>query len=123
MGGKGLGAKDPRVVLNQSKQGSGLNQIWRVLTADHPVLIGTVTDTLRRCGNPTCHCATKPSHLQPLLQFKKDGHYVCRFVRQENAEAIHQAAQLYRDWREAMREFQALQIEEKALRPTAIREI
>src|SRR5665213_1416973 len=86
------------------------DELLRILTADHPVLIGTVTDTLRRCGNPACHCAEKPSHLQTLLQFKKDGHYVCRFVRQENAQAVHQAAQLYRDWREAMRQFQALQI-------------
>ena len=36
-------------------------------------------------------------------------------MRLEDSEAIHKAVQLYRDWREAMREFQALQIEEREL--------
>ena len=101
------------------KQWVSLKDLWlrreellRILTASHPVLIGTITDTLRRCGNPTCHCAEKPSHLQTLLQFKKKGRYVCRYVRHDNADALRQAVQLYHNWRDALKEFQALQIQE-----------
>lgn len=100
-----------------------LKNLWKrkeellgILVADHPVLIGTVYDTLRRCGNPTCHCAQKPSHLQTLVHFKKpSGQHCCHFVRQEDADALRRAMDLYRQWRDAMREFQTLQTRERKL--------
>ncbi len=101
---------------------AALEDLWRrrkelleILLAQTPVLVGTVYDTLRKCGNPTCHCAEQPTHRQTLLLFKKAGHRRCRFVRQEDAEDLRQAAQRYRDWRKALREFQTLQTRERGL--------
>ena len=110
-----------------------LEDLWRrreellaILQADDPVLVGTVYDTLRRCGNPTCHCAGRPSHRQTLLIFTRAGHRHCRFVRQGEAEPLRRAAERYRAWRQAFREFHALQNRERVLlraeiRKTAIR--
>jgi hypothetical protein len=104
------------------KHRAALEDLWRrrkelldILLAQTPVLVGTVYDTLRKCGNPTCHCAEQPTHRQTLLLFKKAGHRRCRFVRQEDAEDLRQAAQRYRDWRKALREFQTLQNRERGL--------
>lgn len=101
---------------------SALEDLWRrrkelleILLAETPVLVGTVYDTLRKCGNPTCRCAERPTHLQTLLLFTKAGRRRCRFVRQEDADALRQAAQCYREWRKALRDFHTLQNRERGL--------
>lgn len=104
------------------KKRPALEDLWRrrkdlleILLEETPVLIGTVYDTLRKCGNPTCHCSERPTHRQTLLLFTKAGRRHCRFVRQEDAEALRQAAQRYRDWRKALRELHTLQNRERGL--------
>jgi len=99
-----------------------LEALWRrrkelleILLAETPVLVGSVYDTLRKCGNPTCHCAKRPTHRQTLLLFTKAGRRCCRFVRQEDAEQFRLAAQRYRDWRKALRELLTLQNRERGL--------
>jgi hypothetical protein len=104
------------------KKRARLEDLWRrrkelleILLEDTPVLIGTVYDTLRKCGNPTCRCAERPTHRQTLLLFTKAGRRHCRFVRQEDSETLRQAAQRYREWRKALREFHTLQNQERGL--------
>jgi hypothetical protein len=84
-------------------------ELLRILLADEQILVGSVYDTLRRCGNPACGCAKRPSHRQTLLVFTKAGRRVCRFVRQAEAASLHAAAERYRVCRRALREFQAIQ--------------
>src|SRR3990167_2330095 len=90
-------------------------ELLKLLLADEPVLLGTVYDTLRRCGNPTCRCVKEPTHLQTLLTFTQAGARKCRFVRQEDAPQLYQAAERYRAWKKALKEFQTLQNRETAL--------
>jgi len=104
------------------KRKRSLEDLWRrreelleLLLSDEAILVGTVYDTLRRCGNPTCHCAQRPSHRQTLLIFTRAGQRRCRFVRQAEAESLRLAANRYRAWRKAFREFQTLQNRERVL--------
>lgn len=104
------------------KKRAALEELWRrrkelleILLEETPVLIGTVYDTLRKCGNPTCRCAERPTHRQTLLLFTKAGQRRCRFVRQEDAATLRQAAQRYRVWRKALRDFHTLQNRERGL--------
>lgn len=110
------------------KARGSLQHVWRrreelleILLADDPLLVGSVYDTLRRCGNPTCRCAQRPTHRQTLLIFTKAGRRRCRFVRQADAALLREAAQRYRVWRQALREFQTLQNRERALLKVQIR--
>jgi hypothetical protein len=112
-----------------SKTLGSLQDLWRqreqllqILLAQEPLLVGTVYDTLRRCGNPTCRCAQRPTHRQTLLIFTKAGRRRCRFVRQADAPSLHQAAERYRTWRQALREFHTLQDRERRLLKVQIRE-
>lgn len=105
-----------------------LEDVWRrreellkILLADEPILVGSVYDTLRRCGNPTCRCAQRPTHRQTLLIFTKTGRRRCRFVRQEDAALLREAADRYRVWRRALREFRALQDRERGFLKAQIR--
>ncbi|MBI2930503.1 MAG: hypothetical protein HYY16_02535 [Planctomycetes bacterium] len=96
-------------------------EILKILLADEPLLIGSVYDTLRRCGNPTCRCAGRPTHRQTLLIFTKAGRRYCRFVRQADAPLLREAAERYRLWRQALREFLTLQNRERELLKVQIR--
>ena len=105
-----------------------LEEVWRrreellrTLLADEPLLMGTVYDTLRRCGNPSCHCAERPTHRQTLLVFTKAGRRHCRFVRQADAESLRRAAGQYRAWRRALKDLQTLQNRERRLLKVQIR--
>jgi hypothetical protein len=105
-----------------------LEAVWRrreellkILLSDEPLLVGSVYDTLRRCGNPTCRCAKRPTHRQTLLIFTKAGRRRCRFVRQEDAALLREAAVRYRVWRHALREFRTLQDRERGLLKVQIR--
>jgi len=72
-------------------------------------------DTLRRCGNPTCRCADRPTHRQTLLVFTRKGQRRCRFVRQAEVALFREAADRYRAWRRALMEFLTLQNRERAI--------
>lgn len=79
------------------------------LAQGQPIIVGNVYDVMRRCGNPSCHCAAKPGHRQTLLIYIDNGKRRCKFVRQADAEWVKQAWERYRECKKALREFRALQ--------------
>jgi len=83
--------------------------LLRTLTQGEPIVIGNVYDVMRRCGNPSCHCAAKPAHRQTLLIYVEDGKRRCKFVRKADAKRIKAAWERYRECKRALREFRALQ--------------
>lgn len=83
--------------------------LLRTLTQGEPIVIGNVYDVMRRCGNPSCHCAVKPGHRQTLLIYVEDGKRRCKFVRKADADKIKGAWDRYRECKKALREFRALQ--------------
>lgn len=86
-----------------------------VLVQGRPIIVGNVYDVMRRCGNPSCHCAAKPGHRQTLLIYADDGRRRCKFVRQADAQWVKQAWDRYRECKKALREFRALQKRELAV--------
>jgi hypothetical protein len=86
--------------------------LLKKLTNGEPVVIGNVYDVMRRCGNPSCHCAAKPGHPQTLLIYVEDGRRRCKFVRKDDAAQIKDAWKRYRECKTALREFRALQMRE-----------
>src|SRR5208282_4151225 len=87
----------------------------RVLVQGRPIIVGNVYDVMRRCGNPSCHCAVKPGHRQTLLIYADDGRRRCKFIRQADARWVKQAWDRYRECKKALREFRALQKRELAV--------
>lgn len=79
------------------------------LAQGQPIIVGNVYDVMRRCGNPSCHCAAKPGHRQTLLIYIDNGKRRCKFVRQADTEWVKQAWERYRECKKALREFRALQ--------------
>jgi hypothetical protein len=86
--------------------------LLRKLTGGDPIVVGNVYDVMRRCGNPSCHCAAKPGHRQTLLIYVEEGRRRCKFVRRDDADRIKEAWARFRECKKALREFRALQKQE-----------
>ena len=106
----------PSQALALKKLHSRRQKLLAPLLNSDPLLIGTLCDVYRRCGNPYCHCSKKASHLQTLLLYPdKQGKRRCRFVRQQDAEKLRKLWMRYRECRKALREIQTLNQQELRL--------
>lgn len=89
--------------------------LLREMLGPEPLIVGTVCDVLRRCGNPACHCAKAPTHRQTLLLYGKDGKRTSRFIRQRDVPWVRQAWRRYLRFKKALRELRALHFQELRL--------
>jgi len=85
------------------------------LLVSAPLIRGSVTHTHQRCGTPGCRCAIKPSHPVWRLATSRDGHKRCQLIRQSDVEEVRELVACYRDYRDGLRELDAMHKEEKAL--------
>ena len=105
---------------------SALRQRRRILLRQvaraEPILMGNVYDVMRRCGNPSCHCAAQPGHRQTLWIFTEKGRRRCKFVRRQDAPWVKRAWRRYQGFRRVLREIRTLNQRELALLRVQIRE-
>lgn len=71
------------------------------LRRTRPFLLGSLSITTKRCGNPRCRCAAEgPLHETALLTWKEDNRthtmYVPIELREEVAACVQEAKQLKR---------------------------
>ncbi len=88
------------------------HQLRRVLTDPRPLLIGTVYKTRVRCGNPRCHCAKRLAHPKTFLVFQDGGKRRCKLVRLADVRWVFQAAERYKNFRNALREIRSIDLKE-----------
>lgn len=65
--------------------------------ADRLVLRGTLTTFRRRCGKPSCRCATGQPHASPALSFYEDGRTRTVTLRAEEVEEVAAAVARYEE--------------------------
>lgn len=88
----------------------------RRLTGDHELAVGSVSVVARKCGNPTCGCASGPGHLQTLFLFVgEDGRRRCKLVRRADESRLHKAGERYRAFREDLKQLRAIDRREKEI--------
>ena len=88
----------------------------RRLTRDHELAVGSVSVVARKCGNPTCRCASGPGHLQTLFLFSdEDGCRRCKLVRRADEGRLHRAGDRYRQFREDLKQLRAIDRREKEI--------
>jgi len=102
-------SKSSDSLANKIKEiGAHRRALLSKLAQSQPIIVGNVYDVMRRCGNPSCHCAAKPGHRQTLLIYVDNGKRRCKFVRQADAKWVKQAWECYRECKKVLREFRAL---------------
>lgn len=89
--------------------------LLRLLSRPKPLVVGSVVDVIRRCGNSSCHCAEKPAHRQTLLLYGSKGRRTSKFVRQKDASWVRRAGARYRNCKKALRELRTLNRKELQL--------
>ena len=93
-------------------------RLMRFLLRERQYAIGSVSVVHRKCGKPTCHCATNKGHEQTLFLFKdRKGKRICKLVRIKDQEYMQEIGDNYREFKLKLRELRATQnkIEEKLM--------
>lgn len=85
------------------------------LCDDEPLLVGGLSLVKRTCGKPTCHCARAPAHQAWVLATTRDARRRCQVVRLADVEDVRRRVGIYRAFRTALRDLEAIECEERAL--------
>ncbi len=81
-----------------------VNGMMMSMTAPDPlVLRGTVTTFRRRCGKPSCRCATGEPHESPALTFYENGRTRTMTLRPDEVEVVTAAVARHDAGLEALR--------------------
>lgn len=79
------------------------------------LIIGSLSEVLRRCGKPSCHCAERPGHPQAILMSAEDGQRRCQLIRQADLAAVRHAVERYRSFRKGLQLLRTLDSKVMAL--------
>lgn len=79
-----------------------------------PLVRGTLSRILQRCGKPNCHCAKKPAHPVWRLASSREGRQRCQLVRQDDVEWAQEHVARYKDVRAGLRTLDAIHKEQRA---------
>lgn len=78
-------------------------------------LKGSLSLVYRTCGKPNCHCAQRPGHPVWVLATSQDGRPRRQVVRKADIEEVRQQVTEYRQFREALRQLEAIDLEQRQL--------
>ena len=85
------------------------------LCDDQPFLVGSLSLVQRTCGKPTCHCATTPAHPAWVLATTRDARRRCQVVRLADVKDVRRQVELYKSFKKALRDLDAIDREQRAL--------
>lgn len=89
---------------------------------DEPLIIGSVTQTMGKCGKPNCQCAQKPSHPITLLMTTLNGKKRSQLIRKNDVERIINLWRTYKKLMSLLRELKEIQQKEVEILRQMIRE-
>jgi hypothetical protein len=89
---------------------------------DTPLVVGTVSAVRARCGKPGCHCAQGPGHPQVRLLYAEGGRRRCKLIRQADVDELRRAGERYRDVKRLLRTLTRLQLRQRRLLRTLVRQ-
>lgn len=79
------------------------------ILAPEPLIAGSVSQILRRCGKPNCHCVERPSHPTTHLKTSQDGHARCQLVRKADEAEVIDKVNRYRRAKTLLRKLSTLE--------------
>ncbi len=99
-----------------------LQKIWeqtanildKTLTSES-LMIGTLSEVLRTCGKPNCHCAKKPCHRHWTLLTTFEGKRRCQVIRKKDIENVQKKVECYRRFRNLLKQMKRLDFQRYAI--------
>lgn len=99
-----MGAKSSERVIRRLREVEARRAVVvDELAQTDALIVGSLSEVLRRCGTPTCHCADRPGHPQAILMSVEDGRRRCQLIRQADLAAVRHAVERYRSFRSSLR--------------------
>jgi hypothetical protein len=89
---------------------------------NEPLLIGSRTQTMGRCGKPNCQCAQKPSHPITLFMTTTHGKKRSQLIRKDDVNRILKLWRAYKNLVSLLRELKEIHQKEIELLRQIIRE-
>ena len=78
-------------------------QILKRLLGSGPLLKGSLSLVMRRCGKPNCHCVREPAHPVWVLITRPKAKPRCQVVRLADVETVRGHVKAYKEFRIARR--------------------
>ncbi len=88
-----------RLLIRQTEESRRVH-VGAILRERGPLRAGSVVKVYRKCGKPTCHCATGEGHPTTYLSCKHDGKTRMVYVPAHAQAKVTQEAQRYRRLRQ-----------------------
>ena len=85
------------------------------LLSDCPLLHGSYTELLVKCGRAGCHCQKKPAHLVARLGTRKDGIPQNRVVRVADRQHVKALVKSYKKHKESLGELKQIHVQQEQL--------
>lgn len=82
---------------------------------DSPLIEGSYSEILVKCGHPGCHCEKKPIHLVARLGLREDGKIKNKVIRVDDREEVKKLTARYKEQKQALKELEQLNTTEKDL--------
>lgn len=110
---------DRKSLSRQARKLEGLDREQADLMAEalqpEPLIMGSLSEVLRTCGKPNCHCARKPAHRHTQLMTRREGRARCQIVRQADVVEVRRKVGRYKGFRAALRRLAAIAQERREL--------
>ena len=97
-------------------------QLIEYLLSDCPLIRGSYTEVLVKCGRTGCHCEKKPAHLVSRLIIHQNGHPQCKLIRVADRDSVQTLVQNYKQHKQAWRQLVQIHNKQEALVKTLIGE-
>ena len=88
--------------LNAMQQNQ--NMLLQLFFDNEPIIMGTLAQVNRTCGNPTCHCAQGGGHPTWTLLTKYQGKRRCQVVRKNDVAKVKEKIKKYQLLKKSLRE-------------------
>ena len=84
-----------------------------LLQSDEPLIEGSYSEILVKCGRAGCHCEKKPIHLVARLGVREDGKIKNKLVRIADRDEVQKLTGRYKEHRQALRDLERVHAMEK----------
>ncbi len=88
------------------------NRLIKILLSDAKLIVGSLRDSLVRCGHEGCHCAKKPIHPVTRLSRLENGKLKNQVVRVADRVMVRKLSENYREHKKAISDLAKLNGEE-----------
>jgi len=89
-------------------------EILDQLLSDTPLLAGSLSLVMRRCGKANCHCARRPAHPVWVLSTRRKGKASCQVIRRADVEKTDERVRVYKKFKAALKRLSEVEIAEKS---------